>query len=220
MTGAEMNPRYDELVQKAKGLAFILGPVLLLIAALTFTLDIGRNPNDLDGYIEGMIGFYAFLFFIPIWVTLAGVVGQRYPRFGIVLAVLGMMSAASATTPMTARVLQKSMIDAGIDVDIWEIFDREIMLPVVIIMPLFPIIGALLGVGLLRGRLLEPWVGIGLILTAPMFLLVQAGGGLVEIAWPLTAAIYVAVLVPLGWRLFTTGRLQSAPAAFEEVVPA
>jgi len=97
-----MNTRYDELKTKAIGWAFILGPLLLVIGALIFAFDIGRNPNDLDSYVEGMFGYYGFIFFIPIWVSLAGVVGRRYPRYGIVLTVHGMMSAAAANTPMAA----------------------------------------------------------------------------------------------------------------------
>ncbi len=220
MKSISNDSRYDELLQKAKGLAFVLGPVLLLIAALTFTLDIGRNPNDLDSYVEGMIGFYALILFIPIFVTLAGVVGVRYPKFGIVLAALGLISPAASTGAMMGRVLQKAMTDAGIDADIWDLYDRSIMLPVVITLPLFPIVGALIGIGLLKGRLLEPWVGIGLILTAPVFLLVQAGGEVVEIAWPLTALVYTAVLAPLGWRQFKTGSLQQETSEVHEVAPA
>jgi hypothetical protein len=167
-----MNTRYDELKTKSVGLAFILGPVLLFVAALVFAAGIGRNPNDIDSYVEGMIAFYGMIFFIPIWVKLAGVVGRCYPKYGITLAVLGLMSAAAGVMPMAGRVLQKTMIDEGINIEIWDLFDKPIMFPVVIIMPLFPIIGALLGIGLLKGRLLELRVGIGLILTAPMFILV------------------------------------------------
>ncbi len=215
-----MNTRYDELKTKAVGLAFILGPVLLFVAALVFTAGIGRNPNDIDSYVEGIIGFYGMIFFVPIWVTLAGVVGRRYPKYGITLAVLGLMSAAAGVMPMAGRVLQKTMIDEGINIEIWDLFDKPIMLPVVIIMPLFPIIGALLGIGLLKGRLLELRFGIGLILTAPMFILVQAGGSLVEIVWPLTTLLYVVVLAPLGWRIVTTGEIQATETTAEGVARA
>lgn len=215
-----MDTRYDELARKAIGWAFIIGPALLTLAALVNAAGIGRNPYYDDSYVEGNIGFYAFLLFIPIWVTLAGVVGRRYPRFGIVLAAWGMLSAAAGVIPMAARAIQKSLTDTGIEVDVWTLLETGSTAALVLFPATFGLVGAAIGIGLLMSRTIERHVGILLIIAMPLMYLAQAFALAVLVTWTAMAVVYLVALAPLGWRMLTTGSLYPAGTAAEAVAPA
>jgi hypothetical protein len=221
MEGNVVETRYDVMLRKAIGIAFILGPVLLLIAALTFAAGIGRNPNDLDSYVEGVFGFYAFLLFIPIWITLAKIIGRTYPKFGIFLTVMGTFSAAAGTVPMTNRMMQKGLTDRGIDLEIWELMEQPLLMAAIMpTAPMFAIYSALFGIGLLLTRTFDRWVGAALIAAMPSFVLAQAGGVAVSITWTLTAALYVVALAPLGLRILRTGSVEPESQPVPEMATA
>ncbi len=216
-----MESRYDEAMRKVIGLAFILGPVMLFIAALVFAAGIGTNPNDLDSYVEGAIGFIAMPLFAPIWVTLAAVIGRRYLKFGIGLTIFGFMSAATGAVPMANRMMQKGLTDRGVDFDVWELMEEPWMILIVIpTAPMFPLVGALIGFGLLKMQAVERWVGIALIVAWPLFWAAQAGGVAVAVTWTLTTLLYAVALVPIGWRIFSTGEIQASLRPSEERNPA
>lgn len=216
-----MDTLYDELLRKARGLAFIIGPGLLFIAALVNAAGIGRNPNGLDSYVEGAIGLYAMPLFIPIWLTLAGVVGRQYPRFGIGLAAFGMMSAAAGAVPMGDRMLQKGLTDRGLDLSVWDLTQDAWMAAVIIpTAPMFPLVAALIGVGLLLTRSVERWTAIALIVAMPLFYMAQAGGVAVPVTWTLATALYLVALAPLGWRIITRGSISPANEPDISVAPA
>ena len=216
-----MDTRFDETMKKVVGLAFILGPVLLFISALVFAAGIGTNPNDLDSYVEGAIGFIAMPLFAPIWITLAALIGRTYLKFGIGLTIFGFMSAATGAVPMANRMMQKGLTDRGVDFDIWDLMeDPWMMLVILPTAPMFPLVGALIGIGLLRIGAFDRWISIALIVAWPLFWAAQAGGVAVAVTWTLTTFLYLIALAPLGWRIVTTGELQPSPGAAEGVAPA
>jgi hypothetical protein len=219
--GNAVDTRYDVMLRKAIGIAFILGPVLLLTAALILVSGIGMNPNDLDSYVEGAFGFYAFLLFIPIWITLAKIIGRTYPKFGIFLTVMGTFSAAAGTVPMTNRMMQKGLTDRGIDLEIWDLMDEPLLMAVVLpTAPMFALLSALFGIGLLLTRTFDRWVGVALIAAMPPFYLAQAGGVAVTITWTLTAALYVVALAPIGLRILRTGSVEPESQTVPEIATA
>ncbi len=85
---------YQILQQKALGLAFILGPILLTAAAITFVMGINVTPDGVGSVTEGVIGFYGTVLFILIYLELARLLGQKAPRYGMFCALTGLLGTA------------------------------------------------------------------------------------------------------------------------------
>jgi len=195
---------YQTLQQKALGLAFILGPLLLVIGAATVVLGIGLTPFGTDSWVDGVLSAYGFLLMIPIGFELARRLGQRAPFFGIVCAILG-LGAGMSIVASAAKIIQMGIIDAGLNESIWNVMTHPsfalVMLPS--ILSLLNI--SLLGVGFLwKGGLSR--LASGMLILSGIFYFAGVAGG-AEIATlqthvltPLATLLYFLALAPLGLR--------------------
>jgi len=57
---------YQNLQQKALGLAFILAPLLMAIGTAAFALGIGMTPSGNNSWVSGIFWSYGFLIMIPM----------------------------------------------------------------------------------------------------------------------------------------------------------
>ena len=95
---------YKNLQQKALGLAFIFGPILITAAAVVFILGINPTLDGVGSVTEGVIGFYGSILLILIYLELAKLLGQRSPYFGIFCALTGLLGAATGAVAYFDRI--------------------------------------------------------------------------------------------------------------------
>lgn len=204
---------YDRYRCRLTGAAFVLAPLMWTIAALAYAADIGRNPSGDDSWVEGLIAVYGGIMFIPVLAALGAFVGQRRPRFGILLTVAGVFSAAGTVVPMTMRVLQKTLVDSAVDVDVWDLTEEPVMGPIVVLALLFIVTVACTGVALILDGRLAPWRGAAMLGFAVLFFVAQGAGVAVPLTWPIANVLLLVVLAPLGVRLAGTGRIDHPDGA-------
>jgi len=196
---------YQNLQQKALGLAFILGPALFLAAAIIFVLGINVTPDGVGSVTEGVIGFYGAILFIVVYLELARLLGQKSPYFGIVCAVTGLLGAACGVSAMDDRVTRGILVAAGVDGALYQTIqstETGALLAVGLVCLFFPLTSILLGSGFLRTKTVPGWAAIALILAGICF----AGGQVTEtqfgltVLYPLSGILWLAALAPVGLR--------------------
>ncbi|HRQ40458.1 MAG TPA: hypothetical protein PLD25_21295 [Chloroflexota bacterium] len=198
--------RFDQMQLKLLGLAFIVGPLLLVTAALTFLAGIGVSSYGVSSWVEGVLMTLAFLLFVPIYLHLARVMGQRAPRLGLVCTVTG-LGIGLGMLPANARITQAGLDQAGVDVAVFSLQAPGQMV-LVLWMGLGLLTTILLGIGFLVKGGLPRWTAVLLILAPIVFVMGQ--GGDESIAWwqvnimyPLGCLLYFAAFAPIGWRYLT-----------------
>jgi len=195
--------RFDQYQQRFLGLAFIVGPLLLITAALTFLLGIGRSSHGVTSWVEGVLMTLAFLLFVPIYLHLARVLGQRSPRLGLVCTITG-LGIGLGMVPASIRLTQVGLDQLGVDVALFSLQPPG-QAALVLWMGLGLLTTILLGIGFLVNGGLPRWTAVLLILAPIVFIMGQ--GGDESIAWwqinimyPLGCVLYFAAFAPIGWR--------------------
>ncbi|MCL4262282.1 MAG: hypothetical protein KJ069_03675 [Anaerolineae bacterium] len=112
--------RFDQYQQRLLGLAFIVGPLLLITAALTFLSGIGLSSHGVSSWVEGVLMALAFLLFVPIYLHLARVLGQRAPRLGLICTVTG-LGIGLSMVPASIRLTQAGLDQIGVDVALFSL---------------------------------------------------------------------------------------------------
>lgn len=215
---------YEQLARKATGTAYILGPLLLTIAAAVYLLGLGRSPDGTSSWVEGVFMALAWPLFVPIYLDLARTLGARAPRFGIFCAVTG-LGVAFALGPAIARLLQVDIIQAGLNASIWKVgMQHAGWAPLIIGMAFGLFTSTFLGIGLLWQGGVPRWAA-ALLAAAPILLVIGQSGDdtivwwQVTIFYPLACVTWLAALAPVGWRILT-GSVQARAAAPDPTVPA
>jgi hypothetical protein len=210
--------RYEQLAYKATGAAFILGPLLLTIAAAVYLLGIERSPDGTSSWVEGIFMALAWPFFVPIYLDLARRLGERAPCSAIFCAITG-LCIAFALGPAIARLLQVDIIRAGLNESIWKVgMQHAGWIPLTIGMALGLFTSTFLGIGFLWKGGLPRWAA-ALLAAAPLLLVIGQGGDdtiawwQVNIFYPLACIAWLAALAPLGWRMLTGDTLARPIAA-------
>lgn len=210
--------RYQRLQERAIGLAFLLGPLLLIGAALMFVLGINILPDSVASLTEGVFGYYSAILFIVINLRLAWMLGQEAPVFGLVCAVIGLVGASAAVMAQADRVHRGTLVAAGVDPVLYQtIQDTMIpeMLAIGLTALLFPLTPILLGIGFLRTKALPSWGALALILAGVCF----AGAQVTEtpfglnVLYPLSGILWLAALAPLGLGLLSGSATAAASRA-------
>lgn len=203
--------RYQRTTRKLLGLAFIIGPVLYALGALTVTFGIGvpDAPFDWMSTPEAVIGLYGIILFIPIYLELARVVAQKQFVFGIILTVTGLLGASIGVMAMGYRVIISDLLAAGFDATLIEpIFWNDGAVSLATTLPgiLFPLTSLLLGIGLLKAEGVSTLSAILMMVAAMFFLLAQAGEVAVSVTYPIAAISWSVALVPLGFSYLRSPR--------------
>ena len=198
--------RYQNLYQKFLGIAFIVGPLIFLLAALEFVRITAQLGFELAAqeqlYREGILMSYAVILFIPIYLELARLLGQDFPRYAIVCAVLGLFGMAVAIVAATARIWQLTFINAGVNESVWDLLaGTPQIMAVALLGPLGPLTSLLLGICLLRVPTFSRWQAALLIVAGIAFVMAQAGGVAINFLYPLATVAWFVALTPMGWRI-------------------
>lgn len=198
--------RFDQMQHKLLGLAFIVGPLLLVSAALTFQLGVGMSSHGVSSWVEGVLMTLAFLIFVPIYLHLARVLGQRAPRLGLVCTVTG-LGIGLSMIPASIRLTQVGLDQLGVEVALFSLQPPGQMV-LVLWMGLGLLTTILLGVGFLVKGGLPRWTAVLLILAPIVFIMGQGGdesiaAWQINIMYPLACLLYFAAFAPIGWRYLT-----------------
>lgn len=199
--------KYQQLVQKLLGVACILAPLLLVIGAATFLLDIGVSSYGVASWVEGIFMAFAFLLFVPVYLGLARLLGERAPRFGLICTIL-CVGIGFGVIPAGHRITQAALDNAGHDIPIFTLFHQG-SIPIILYMFFGMLTSNLLGIGFLRYGGVAKWSAILLILAPIVFVLGQGGDETIN-AWqvygmyPLATVIWFAALAPIGWQLLNS----------------
>ena len=201
---------YQTLQQKALGLAFILGPLLMMIGSAAYVLGIGLTPFGTDSWVDAIFITYGGLVMIPVYFELARILGQRAPIFGIICAVAG-LSWGLFVIPSTLKLVQMDIINAGLNESIWAISASSAgWSPMFIGVALLHLTPILFGIGFLWKGGIPRWAA-GLLIVGAIFLVIGTGGG-ADIAWwqtsifaPLSTLAFLAALAPIGVRYLAGG---------------
>jgi hypothetical protein len=198
--------RFDQYQHKLLGLAFIVGPLLLVSAALTFRLGIGLSSHGVSSWVEGVLMTLAMLIFVPIYLHLARVLGQRAPRLGLVCTITG-LGIGLGIVPASVRIMQAGLDQLGVDVAVFSLQSPGQMV-LVLWMGFGMLTTILLGIGFLVYGGLPRWTAVLLILAPIVFVMGQGGdesiaAWQINIMYPLSCLLYLAAFAPIGWRYLT-----------------
>ena len=206
--------RFERLQHKLLGIAFIVGPLLLVMGAAAFVLGIGVSSHGVSSWVEGVFMTLAMLIFVPLYLHLAALMGERAPVFGLICTITG-LGIGLGMAPSSARITQAGLDKIGVDVGLFSLQPPGQMI-LVVWMGLGLLTTILLGIGFLIKGGLPRWTAVLLILAPIVFIVGQ--GGDESIAWwqvnimyPVGCVLYLAALAPIGWRMLA-GDASDRPA--------
>lgn len=175
-------------------IAFIAGPLLLVLSALSFALGIGLIPPGITSYVEGIFGSYALLLFVPVYLHLAGILSQKNKTLGTIATITGLAGSVTGFSLELFRVIEYALRQHGAGDAVWQSFyanpNGEFML-VALMGPLFPITSILLGAGFWRAKTFPVWVSAGLMAAGIGFPLAQV----LELDWALKVTYPLACVL-------------------------
>jgi len=180
---------------------FIAGPLLMTTSAMTFVLGIGLIPPGITSWVEGIIGSYGIVLFVPIYLELSRRLALTHRRWGMLTAVTGLFGATAGFSMEFMRVVEYALRAHGAGDAIWQSVYANpgwVFLSIALLGPLFPITSVLIGLGFWRAGTLPRWVAASLIAAGIGFPLAQVVG----LDWAL-AVTYpgacVLWLISLSW---------------------
>ncbi len=192
--------RYQQLMQKFLGFAFIIGPLLYFIGTLFMPLgNLG---------IGGMIAPFGVALMIPVFMEMGRWIGQVQPRYGFVCTVLALLTTAGNTAAMFSWAVGESLTnDLGLTADERWLYSSNdpYIFPFFMTAVLFPIMSILMAIGLWRNQLVPRRVPALFVVASITFLIFVLGGYLEETMYPVPVFIWLAALAPLGWRILAGG---------------
>lgn len=197
--------RYQNLQQKALGVAFILAPLLLVMGSAAVVMGIGLTPFEPNSWVDGIFMTYGFLLMIPVSFELARILGQRSPVFGLICAIMG-LGWGMSIVPGALRVVQMAMVSAGLNESIWTVMESTPAILVIIIPSLVGILGLLLlGIGLFWKGGIARWAAGLLIVGSALFFIAVSSPAEGTISAVANVA-FLAALAPIGLRYLTGGQ--------------
>lgn len=189
--------------------AFFAGPILLALSMIAFTLGVGMLPSMKASWVEGMLGSFALIFFVPIYLELARQLAATHRRTGITAMFTGLFGTVVGFGMEFLRVLEYSLRQRGAGDAVWTAFAVDPgaeLLVVALFGPLFPVTSIILGIGFLRAKTLPIWIAMSLVMAGIGFPLAQV----VEWEWGFrltypAACLLWAVALPSAWRTVSAG---------------
>lgn len=189
--------------------AFFAGPVLLALSMIAFTLQVGMLPSMKASWVEGILGSFALIFFVPIYLELARQLSATHRRTGLAAMFTGLFGGVVGFGMEFLRVLEHALRQRGAGDAVWSAFAVDPgaeLLVVALFGPLFPITSIMLGIGFLRAKTLPSWIAASLIVAGIGFPLAQVAEwewGF-RVTYPLACLLW-AVAIPSAWRSISEG---------------
>lgn len=185
--------------------SFFIGPVLLFLSAAAFAAGIGLLPGGTTSYVEGILGSFALIFFVPVYLELADQLSATHRKLGIAASIAGLCGAVVGASHELFRVIEWTLRSRGADDAVWASFYSDPgaeYLVVALLGPLFPATSIILGAGFLRAGTLPAWIAVFLIAAGVGFPLAQVLGwdlGL-KVTYPLATLFWMAALTRVGMK--------------------
>jgi hypothetical protein len=197
--------------QRLLGIAYIAGPVLLVLSAGSFVLGIGLIPPGVTSWVEGIFGAYALALFVPVYLDLGRRLAEHLRVLGGVALVTGLFGATAGFGHEFARLIEFAARNHGAGDAVWGSLYANPgweFLTVALLGPLFPLTSIILGIGFLRTRDLPLSSSLCLIGAGVGFPLAQVIGAdwALSITYPGSALCWTAALLPVGRRLLSADR--------------
>lgn len=190
--------KYQQLMQKFLGFAFIAGPILYFIGALFMPLgNLG---------IGGMIAPFGVALLIPVFMEIGRWIGQKQPRYGFVCTIFALVTTAGNTAAMFAWATGEALTNdlALTSEEVFQYSSNDpYMFPFFLMAVLFPFMTMFMAAGLWRNRIGSRWVPVLFVTGGISFLIFVVGGYMEETMFPVPVFIWLVALVPLGWRILT-----------------
>ncbi len=173
--------------------AFIIGPALLVLSALSFVAGIGLIPPGITSYVEGIFGSFALIFFVPIYLYLGNELWNYKRVLGSIATITGLLGSVVGFGMEFMRVTEYALRQHGATDEVFASFYHNpggVYLSVALAGPLFPLTSVLLGAGFLRAKAYPAWVCM-LLMTAGVFFPIAQ---VLELEWALKITYPLACL--------------------------
>lgn len=204
--------RYEQLVTRLTGIAYILAPTFFVLGAAAYLLGIARSPDGTSSWVEGIFMAWGTIVMVPVLLDLARRLGERAPKLALFCTITAPCFAFTLV-PAVARIWQVDLIAAGLNQSVWAVgMQHSGWTPLILGSALGLFTPIFLGSGFLwQGGI--PRSSAILLLAAPILLLIGQGGDetiawwQVSVVYPISTLVWLAALVPLGWNYLTSGTL-------------
>lgn len=202
--------RYQQLAQKALGIAFIIAPLLLVIGASVYLLGVERSPDGTSSWVEGMFMGMAFILFVPVYLELCRKFGEDAPLSAIICAAC-VVGFGYGVVPASHRVMQATLADAGINESVWALATHTGAIPSFLWFALGILASIVLSIAFLRNGKIPRFSALLLIITPILFMVGQGGdesiaSWQIEIVYPLACVLWLIALAPIGWHYLTDSK--------------
>lgn len=193
---------YDRYKQRITGLAFILAPLLMIGAAIGVVLEIGINEGGNESQMDALLVGYSIIFFIPVFLTLADILGKQAPKLALFCAITGILGVAGGLGAAFTRFFEAIILESGgtIEETVFDIEFPAAMMPLAIGALFFPITLIILGFALLRSDGVSTLSAGFLIIGGVLFIMAQAAEIALEVTYPLAGVAWLIALAPIGWQ--------------------
>ncbi len=202
---------FEYVQSKLAGVGLIVGPALVLLAALASAAGIGTITGRwYDNVLEGMLMLVGFSLQLIGLLALARWIGQSKPLLGTVLTVTSVLGTTGAILPAAVRVLSLAELTLGISMQQLDIVHGATeaanpVEPLIFPFVLFFFVNyLLLAFGLWRTSTGPRFVPVVLVIGTVLF---PIGQGAFDVNYPLYIAAVVAWLLALAslglqlWRV-------------------
>lgn len=187
--------------------AYIAAPVLLAASSLTFVLGITIIPPGKTGYAEGVLGAFALMLFVPVYLDLGKKLSEQKKVIGNIALVCGLLGSVTGYGIEMLRVIEYSLRIHGSEDALWSNWYENMGLEYVglaMFGPLFPVTSILLGYGFFMTRQIPRWTSLSLIAAGIGFPLAQV----LELEWalkityPASTILWTVSLVAISKNIF------------------
>jgi hypothetical protein len=194
---------------------FIAGPVLMLIASLVRAVDIHGNEALKPNYVEGILGCYGIVLFIPIYWELSRVLSAGKKTLAVVTYITGLLGGATGYVHMYNRIYEYELRLHGAADSVWQSFGANPggeLLSVGVLGILFPLTSILLGIGFVNGKIIPRWMAAGLILPGILFpaAMITEDPQLMRTCYPAACVIWAIVFISYAVKYTSANKMQLA----------
>lgn len=205
-------PYWSSALERTIDRTVLVGPILMVVAALMITADVRRLPGDLNwaSEPEGFLGVLAAVFFVPAWIAVGRRVASAAARTGVAITLLGVVGAIGWVYPFALRLLSADLVNAGFEPgalsEVYETGGTVFSALVLLLMVWGVVVPAIAGIAILRTHVAPRWAGAALVAFPPVFVAAQGAYLAIEVTY-----LVACVLLLVGVAGATRG--QGSPAA-------
>lgn len=197
--------RFAELSTQLAGVMLIIGPALLVCAALLAAAGVGTTTGRwYDNWLEGILMAAGFALQLIGFLELSRRIGAARPLLGILITLTSVLGTVGAIFPALTRYLSAAELAAGITVEQLDLMHTgrdEMSITSLVLIALilcYFLTYILLAIGLWRANLAPRYASILLAIGVPIFMIGQTSSEVVFPAYIAGVSAWLLALAPLG----------------------